>query len=365
VLREPQGIHVKEIAKHTTLDPRKLAHCLRLLTSLHVFKEVSPDHFVNNRVSSILDTGKPLSEILANPEAKYDGAPGMAAITAANAGDFMKGAAYAVETLTDPATSHSQEPEDSPLQRGFGKRMELFSWYELPENTFRMRRFGNAMRSLQWQASILDGFDFKGLPKGSIIVDVGGGFGGLDIDLAKNFKHLQYICQDRKSVAEEADKMWREQGNEDVKNGIIKFQPHDFFTPQPIKNAAVFLMRYILHDWSDPYCIKILSHIRRSAGPDTKLVVIDAVLQYNCPSDGKWAHIPGGEAEVAPAPLAPNWGIAHSDTSYVDVLLMQVSNTQERTLDEVNALLEATGWKLEQVHRFLPPSIPQIVAVPV
>ena len=69
--------------------------------------------------------------------------------------DFMKGAAYAVETLTDPKTSHSQEPEDSPLARGFGKRMALFDWYDLPENAFRRRRFGNAMRSLQWHASIL------------------------------------------------------------------------------------------------------------------------------------------------------------------------------------------------------------------
>lgn len=67
----------------------------------------------------------------------------------------MKGAAYAVETFTDPKTSHSQEPVDTALQRAFGKKLGLFEWYELPENAHRLRRFGNAMRSLQWQASIL------------------------------------------------------------------------------------------------------------------------------------------------------------------------------------------------------------------
>ena len=43
---------------------------------------------------------------------------------------------------------------------------------------------------------------------------------------------------------------------------------------------------------------------------------------------------------------------------------MQVTNTQERTLDELNALFEATGWRLERVHRFPSPSIPQVIAIP-
>ncbi|TCD62062.1 hypothetical protein EIP91_007521 [Steccherinum ochraceum] len=366
ILREagPKGLHASEIAKHTTLDPRRLAHCLRILTTLHVFKETSPDVFTNNRVSAVLDTGKTVKEIVADPQAKYDGAPGLAALTGTNTDEFLKGAGHAVAMLTDPATSHSQEPVDSPLQRAFGKKMGLFDWYDLPENQFRLRRFGNAMRGVQWKASILGGFDWSALPQGSVVVDVGGGLGGLDLDLAKEHKHLKYIYQDRPQTVEQADKMWRDQGNQDVIDGIVKFQPHDFFGPQPVENAAVFLMRYILHDWSDPYCIKILSQLRASATPDTKLVVIDALLQNNCPSDGKWKHIRGGEAEIAPAPLLPNFGIAKSDEAYVDILLMSVTNTQERTLDEVNALFEATGWKLERVHRFPPPSIPQVVAVP-
>ena len=43
---------------------------------------------------------------------------------------------------------------------------------------------------------------------------------------------------------------------------------------------------------------------------------------------------------------------------------MKVTNTQERTLDELNKLFEETGWKIERVHRFPAPSIPQVVAVP-
>lgn len=38
---------------------------LRLLATEHIFKEVSPDIFANNRLSSVLDTGKRLDDILA------------------------------------------------------------------------------------------------------------------------------------------------------------------------------------------------------------------------------------------------------------------------------------------------------------
>lgn len=36
---------------------------MRLLASQHVFKEVAPDVFANNRLSSVLDTGKDLAAL--------------------------------------------------------------------------------------------------------------------------------------------------------------------------------------------------------------------------------------------------------------------------------------------------------------
>ena len=41
------------------------ARILRLLATCHIFTEVSPDVFANNRLSSVLDTGKPVRELLA------------------------------------------------------------------------------------------------------------------------------------------------------------------------------------------------------------------------------------------------------------------------------------------------------------
>jgi hypothetical protein len=41
------------------------ARILRLLATNHIFAEVSPDVFANNRLSSALDTGKSVEELLA------------------------------------------------------------------------------------------------------------------------------------------------------------------------------------------------------------------------------------------------------------------------------------------------------------
>ncbi|KAJ7210705.1 hypothetical protein GGX14DRAFT_624776 [Mycena pura] len=61
LLREagPKGLHAKEIAAPSHADPGLMARILRLLASHHIFREVSPDVFANNRISSSLDKGKP------------------------------------------------------------------------------------------------------------------------------------------------------------------------------------------------------------------------------------------------------------------------------------------------------------------
>ena len=47
------------------LSIKLLARILRLLATNHIFVEVSPDVFANNRLSSVLDTKKSVEELLA------------------------------------------------------------------------------------------------------------------------------------------------------------------------------------------------------------------------------------------------------------------------------------------------------------
>jgi hypothetical protein len=41
-----------------------LARILRLLATMHIFQEVSPNVFAHNRISSVLDTGKSVEEVI-------------------------------------------------------------------------------------------------------------------------------------------------------------------------------------------------------------------------------------------------------------------------------------------------------------
>ncbi|KAF8655357.1 hypothetical protein AX16_003092 [Volvariella volvacea WC 439] len=70
ILREagPKGLHVNEIAAQNGQDPKKLVRFLRLLATNLVYREVEPNVFANNRLSSMFDTLKPSKEIFADPE---------------------------------------------------------------------------------------------------------------------------------------------------------------------------------------------------------------------------------------------------------------------------------------------------------
>lgn len=63
---------------------------------------------------------------------------------------------------------------------------------------------------------------------------------------------------------------------DDLKSRVT-FQGHDFFTPQPIKGAAVYFFCHILHDWSDTYAIKILQNTVPAMKNGSKLIAVELV----------------------------------------------------------------------------------------
>ena len=104
----------------------------------------------------------------------------------------------------------------------------------------------------------------------------------------------------------------------------LSYQHHDFFTPEPLKDVDVFLLRMVIHDWPAAEAQKIISNLVDSMKPAGKLIIMDTVLPR-----------PGSVPVVTEAYLRAR-----------DLSMMQVHNSRERELDEWVALLKGGDERL-------------------
>ncbi|KAL2954828.1 hypothetical protein AAZX31_19G245700 [Glycine max] len=106
---------------------------------------------------------------------------------------------------------------------------------------------------------------YKGFENIKMLVDVGGGL-GININLiTSKYPHIQGINFDLPHVLEHAPSY---PGVEHVGG--------DMFDNVP-KGDAIF-MKWILHDWSDEYCLKLLKNCYDAIPDDGKVIVVEAVL---------------------------------------------------------------------------------------
>ena len=119
---------------------------------------------------------------------------------------------------------------------------------------------------------LVDNFDFGSIGKG-LIVDVGGSHGQVSIAIARKYPHLECIVQDLPDTIIGLES----RVPEDLKDRIHGME-HDFLTPQPVRDADIYLLRWILHDWSDKYCIRILQCLIPALKNGAKIVINDICI---------------------------------------------------------------------------------------
>ncbi|KAI2642063.1 S-adenosyl-L-methionine-dependent methyltransferase [Xylaria nigripes] len=169
----------------------------------------------------------------------------------------------------------SQEPQQTGFSMANNTEESIYlEFSKFPE---RARRFGNAMRSFTegtgFELShVADNFPWGDLKTGTV-VDVGGSQGFASFAIARKFPLVSCVVQDLEPVIAAA----KEAAPADLADRVT-FMTHDFFKEQPVVGADVYFFRWILHNWSDKYCIDILRKHIPALKPGAKIVINDNVL---------------------------------------------------------------------------------------
>ncbi|PPQ92437.1 hypothetical protein CVT25_008658 [Psilocybe cyanescens] len=399
ILREagPQGLHVKEISEKNGIDPGKLeahdmasrkiaeASCVRAYVQrdrpecLH-----NQSHFIcfgyrqiipgaNTKVcrkSGIDYDQANLSKYYFSPEDKFIGTNGIAAYISRSTDESVKSSGFLYEALTHPIGAENSPSPPSPFNLAFKTDLHIFPWLAQEGNEYRLRRFGIALDGFDKMLplnGISKGYHWDSLPIGSIVVDVGGGVGSEAMKIAQAHPDLKLIVQDTENVVANGIKFFRNKFIQGLTSGQVTFQVHDFFTPNPVTNARVFFLRFILHDWPDATCIQILKNLRVSAAPDTELIINECLIQYACSTETIVEKIvPGARMKSPPSPLLPNLGYARVFDYLIDLQMAIIAHGVERTVEQYAALLQKSGWELKEVLRMPESSysLHKLVAVP-
>ncbi|EIW63673.1 O-methyltransferase [Trametes versicolor FP-101664 SS1] len=375
ILRDagPAGLSTKDIAakvaelravtpgaKEVEIDPSKIGHVLRVLATYHWVREVTPDVFANNRLTSFIDSGKTVEQIKAAPQKKYDETDGVAAFV----GQALM--SYFSQWLLEGGLA-TNATNGLPLAMAYNTPLKYYEWLEEPGNEWRLTRFGHAMNGTRYwelKENVIHGFPWDELPKDSVVVDIGGGIGSVSVVLAQAYPHLKFVVEDRAPVVAIAREAWGNKHAELFDSGRVTFHAQDFFEEhQPfevpgvgtVSQPAVFLARAVAHNWPDRDVKVLLSILRRAAGPHTKLLLVDNLLPYACVDDkadiGSTSQ--GAVRSLVPegSPLLPNLGRASANGYILDISMLGLFDAKERTYREMDALTQSAGWKITDVKR--------------
>jgi hypothetical protein len=171
----------------------------------------------------------------------------------------------------------------------------------------------------QMALAVVLAYDFSG---NRVVADIGGGHGVLLDSILRSNPSTMGILFDSELVIEGATHI----GSDGVRDRRQDLSG-DFFELVP-QGADVYILKNVLHDWSDDQAVRILKNCRCAMDSQAKLLVIETVL---------------------PLSDDPAFG------SLLDLNMLVMSGGRERTKDEYCSLLEKGGFRLTQVIPTLAP----------
>jgi hypothetical protein len=192
---------------------------------------------------------------------------------------------------------------------GFDQVTGENAWQHMQSNPETYSIFNEAMRDLSTSISpaVAVALDWSQYP---MIADIGGGIGSQLESILEAHPSCRGILFDQPNVVAEAPE-----------HGQIERVGGDFFKDVPVR-ADAYVMRWLLHDWSDEESVAILTNIKKVASPSARLMLVESVIPETPDFDmGKW----------------------------MDLNMMMMATGKERTAAEFRDLLDRAGFALEQI----------------
>src|SRR5262249_51519362 len=103
--------------------------------------------------------------------------------------------------------------------------------------------------------------------------------------------------------------------------GRCGFEPCDFFQSVP-KGADLHVLKFILHDWTDDECVRILQRCREALAAGGRLLVVEMLV---------------------PEEIRPDF------VMLMDLNMLVMTGGRERTQEEFGRLFERSGFRLARV----------------
>lgn len=279
-------LYYTDLAEAVGADQRALHRVMRMLSGAGIFAETRPGTYSLTPVSDLLRTNAPGS---------------------------MRGLAVMITTRShwDPwgRLDDVLRTGESGPQHAFGT--DVFTWFQAPENRGEWAIFNAAMTSFSMGTAhaVTASVDFSGF---SSIIDVGGGHGYLLSTILATAPRAKGVVYDLPGVIESAPPA-----------GRIEFLGGDFFKTVPA-GGDCYVLKHIVHDWSDAQCVTLLSNIARAMAARGRVFVIETVMPES--------------PEAHPA-------------KFMDVnMLAMTEGGCERTEKEYAALFKKAGLKVVRVH---------------
>lgn len=227
--------------------------------------------------------------------------------------------------LAKTAYQNPSDPTKCAFNLAFGTKSPAYAWR--PEDMSILMAFIEFMKSQRaTQRSWMETFPRELMASGAadeeraLFVDVGGATGHQCITLRQQWPELKgrVVVQDQQDMIARLDRT-------SIDGLKIEAQVHDFFGPQPVKEAKAYYMRNIMHDWPDHLCIRILQHLKDVMAPDSMVLIDETVL----------------------ADSHPNWKQVQKD-----IHMMASLGAMERNRSQFETLLAQVGLKIDSIFEY-------------